>query len=149
MSRRQRRVIPFSLNSPQSDGEIFMDDNFQELDAQSSARDAALSFPNSMFRVGEFVAKVKDTFHVNGHNALVNSLAQKGGIPSNLVDWFNQGIDCEILKPDARGWRKGKIRIKVTVEFCPEQPEELDENPDSADGKSDSSLDDIRQMINE
>lgn len=149
MSRRRRRVIPFSLNSFQSSGEFFMDDNFQELDVQASDRDAALSFPNSMFRVGEFVAKVKDTFHVNGHNALVNSLNQKGGIPSNLTDWFEQGIDCEILKPDAKGWRKGKIRIKVSVEFCPEEVEDLIEVTDSVDGTSDSSLDDIRQMISE
>lgn len=149
MSRRQRRITSLSLNSSQSDSEFFMDDNFQELDAQSSDKDAALSFPNSMFRAGEFVAKVKDTFHVNGHNALVNSLNQKGGIPSNLIDWFEQGIDCEILKPDAKGWRKGKIRIKVSVEFCPEEVEDLIEVTDSVDGTSDSSLDDIRQAIAE
>jgi hypothetical protein len=122
---------------------------FQEFSDAPLDQETALSFPNSMFRVVEFVAKVKDAFHINGHNALVNSLAQRGGIPSNPKDWFDQGIDCEILKPDAKGWKKGKIRIQVSVEFCPEQPEELVETSDSADSKSNSSLDDIRQMINE
>ncbi|MEM9925728.1 MAG: KGK domain-containing protein [Cyanobacteria bacterium P01_D01_bin.50] len=34
---------------------------------------------------------------------------------------FNEGIDCEILKLGARGWKKGKVRI--CVEFCAEEPE--------------------------
>ncbi|MGB3651892.1 MAG: KGK domain-containing protein [Rivularia sp. (in: cyanobacteria)] len=34
---------------------------------------------------------------------------------------FDEGIDCEILKLGARGWKKGKVRI--CVEFCPEEPE--------------------------
>ena len=34
---------------------------------------------------------------------------------------FDQGIDCEILRLGARGWKKGKVRI--CVEFCPEEPE--------------------------
>ncbi|MEM1394663.1 MAG: KGK domain-containing protein [Cyanobacteria bacterium P01_D01_bin.116] len=34
---------------------------------------------------------------------------------------FDEGIDCEILKLGARGWKKGKVRI--CVEFSPEEPE--------------------------
>jgi len=37
------------------------------------------------------------------------------------ASFFDEGIDCEILKLGARGWKKGKVRI--CVEFCPEEPE--------------------------
>ncbi len=34
---------------------------------------------------------------------------------------FDEGVDCEILRLGARGWKKGKVRI--CVEFCAEEPE--------------------------
>lgn len=38
-------------------------------------------------------------------------------------EWFNQGKSCEILKLGSTGWQKGKVRLKVIVEFCPDEPE--------------------------
>lgn len=31
------------------------------------------------------------------------------------------GLELEILKLDAKGWRKGKVRL--SVEFCPDEPD--------------------------
>jgi hypothetical protein len=56
--------------------------------------------------------------------------------------WFSEGGECEVLRPGPQGWQKGKIRIRVKVdlEFCPDEPE---------GAQAESPLDDIRQMINE
>lgn len=64
--------------------------------------------------------------------------------------WFGDGIDCEILKPGAADWQKGRIRIKlnVSLEFCPdEEAEETLANNEQETGQSGSPLDDIRSMI--
>ncbi len=46
--------------------------------------------------------------------------------------WLNEGLECEVLKLGEKQWQKGKLRVNVTLEFCPDQIE--------------SPLDDIRQM---
>lgn len=54
--------------------------------------------------------------------------------------WFDEGIDCEVLKPGTKGWQKGKLKLKVTLEFVPDEPNI---------NEQDSPLDDLRRMINE
>ncbi|WP_430685357.1 KGK domain-containing protein [Leptolyngbya sp. AN02str] len=34
--------------------------------------------------------------------------------------WFQDGIDCETLRLSAPQWQKGKIRLRVVVEFVPD-----------------------------
>lgn len=46
--------------------------------------------------------------------------------------WAGEGVPCEILQLGAKGWRKGKVRMRIELEFCPDEPE--------------SPLDDIRQI---
>lgn len=123
-----------------------MQNKFQELSDTPLDKEAALSFPNSMFKLGDFLSKVQETFPVPGYQALSAALNSKGGIPGSWPDWFNQGVDCEILRPDAKGWRKGKIRIRIAVEFCPDELEEVAEGVDLLNEQSESPLDDIRQM---
>ncbi|MBD2097050.1 KGK domain-containing protein [Trichocoleus sp. FACHB-591] len=60
---------------------------------------------------------------------------------------LNEGLSCEALRFGSQNWRKGKMRVKVSVEFCPDEAEELIEDGKSLNGESKSSLDDIRQMI--
>jgi KGK domain len=37
-------------------------------------------------------------------------------------DWFtDRGIDCEALRFGSKGWQKGRIRL--SLEFCPDEPE--------------------------
>ncbi|MBD1861185.1 hypothetical protein H6F72_05825 [Trichocoleus sp. FACHB-46] len=51
-----------------------------------------------------------------------------------------------MLRPDAKGWKKGKLRIRIAVEFSPDESEEAIENVDLLNGKAELPLDDIRQM---
>lgn len=46
--------------------------------------------------------------------------------------WLEEGLECEILKLGSGKWQKGKVRVNITVEFCPDEIE--------------SPLDGIRQM---
>jgi hypothetical protein len=54
--------------------------------------------------------------------------------------WLLDGIDCEMLQIEAKGWQKGKIKInlQVSLEFCPNEPEIE---------KIESPLDDLRKII--
>ncbi|NES04447.1 MAG: hypothetical protein F6K22_17395 [Okeania sp. SIO2F4] len=78
---------------------------------------------------------------------------------------FEEGVDCKVLKYGAKEWQSGKIKVKVTVEFCPDEPEEKieekassqseNEAENSGDNNSEyletevSPLDDLRQKFNQ
>jgi len=55
---------------------------------------------------------------------------------------LSDGIDCEILEPGAKGWQKGKMRLRVNVEvaFIREEAEPETTEPESP-------LDDLRQKL--
>ncbi len=117
---------------------------FEPLNSESEDKDTALSFSKSMLKLGKFIAEVKKAFESKGLDALGDALKHRGGIPvwgdNERERWLGEGVDCEILKIGAKGWQKGKIRIKVTLEFCSDEPEI---------SQPESPLDDIRQMINQ
>ncbi|TAG01984.1 MAG: hypothetical protein EAZ39_25165 [Oscillatoriales cyanobacterium] len=60
-------------------------------------------------------------------------------------------MDCEILRVGAQGWKKGKMKLKlnVTIEFCPDEPEveETPENNESETSQPESPLDDLRRQF--
>jgi hypothetical protein len=63
------------------------------------------------------------------------------------LNWFSQGVPCEVLRLDAKGWRKGKVRL--AIEFLPDEPE-VEEIPATNEiEQPESPLDDLRQMINQ
>lgn len=45
-------------------------------------------------------------------------------------EWMDQGVECETLKLGEKQWVKGKIKVRVVVEFEPDEavkpPSELD-----------------------
>ncbi len=62
---------------------------------------------------------------------------------------FAQGIDCEALRFGQKSWQKGKVRIKVLVEFSPDEPEVEATQASNEINEPESPLDDLRQMINQ
>jgi hypothetical protein len=95
------------------------------------------------FRADEFVVRANKPFS----EGLVRN---RSGYPSDLPDkWFNTGIDSEILKLGAKNWQKGKVRIRVSLEFCPDEPEieEIVSNQLEV-APPESPLDDLRRMMN-
>lgn len=54
----------------------------------------------------------------------------------------SEGLDCQILKPNGRGWETGKLR--VVIEFCPDVPEMIAELATEQRVGTDSPLDALR-----
>lgn len=51
---------------------------------------------------------------------------------SSNQQWTNEGLAAKFLRLETSQWIKGKVRIRVVIEFCPDEPEpsppsELDE----------------------
>jgi hypothetical protein len=80
-----------------------------------------------MFKVGQFIDEAQ-------------KLLTGGRTDQRVVGWLVKGIDCEYLKLSKNKWQTGKVRVKVTLEFCPDESESLEPA---------SPLDDIRSMIND
>lgn len=61
--------------------------------------------------------------------------------------WLTEGIECKTLKPGAKSWQRGKVRI--TLEFCSEELDviETSENGELPASKANSPLEDLRQKI--
>jgi hypothetical protein len=56
----------------------------------------------------------------------------------------------------SKDWQKGKIRVKMIVEFCPDEPEEIEEEEAAAESQNGEledndfdSLDDLRKELNQ
>ncbi len=61
--------------------------------------------------------------------------------------WFSEGIDCKMLKPGAKNWQRGKVRINWEFESEDLEVTEISANGNLQASKVSSPLDDIRQMM--
>lgn len=116
-----------------------MSKNFERLDRENvvSVYSSQILVNNRTFTVSEMIA------------ALMPIVKEKSGNTwtEDKEQWFREGLDCKILKPGAKSWQRGKVRI--SLEFEPEELEvaEISENGESPATKTSSPLDDIRQMM--
>ncbi|MCT7989675.1 KGK domain-containing protein [Laspinema olomoucense] len=66
--------------------------------------------------------------------------------------WITEGVPAKTLRYGAKTWQEGKVRMRIIVEFCPDEPEvEEIAGPQELESLSEteSPLDDIRRMIDE
>ena len=85
------------------------------------------------------ISKIKNIIYTTFSNKIVGSVSSYISEISdfrNSKQWFLHGEECEILKAGSKGWQKGKLKVKVTLEFIPDEPEETK-----------SPLDDVRQEL--
>ncbi|WYL97602.2 MAG: KGK domain-containing protein [Gloeotrichia echinulata IR180] len=134
---------------------VDMEDGFKLLDYNDN--DVVL-FKDKAFKIGKVQKAIKDVFLGKFSDEISDSLSSHGveiypegklvgkSFYKNNTSWFNPGIECEILKIGSEGWRRGKFRLKVTLEFCPDEPEIL-QTPEIA--APESPLEDLRRQINE
>ena len=123
-------------------------DNFSQIFQESDSNLSVVSFgANITFKISRLL-QVANVILSNQALALIGEELKKQGIGSlaNIkTDYWNvNGIDAEILEPNAKAWKKGKIRMRVVLEFWPEESDE----EQSEIVSSTSPLDDIRQTIN-
>ncbi|MBD2085009.1 KGK domain-containing protein [Coleofasciculus sp. FACHB-542] len=97
-----------------------MNNGFERIEADNvlcvNTNTQRLLIQHPTFQVGEFI----------------NKMQAQVGATGEQIKWFSEGIDCKVLKPGAN-WKQGKVR--VSLEFCPDEPE--------------SPLEDIRQQLKE
>jgi len=88
--------------------------------------------------------------HINIAKFLINHASQHQETRKKL---FNESLDGEVLKFGADGWQKGKIRLRVTVEFCPDETEEIETSEEPKTNQVEindpDSLDDLRRELNQ
>ena len=121
-----------------------LQNNFQQIEHKDSK--AVVSFSNgTTFRINHFMGRLNDFFIQNVLVSLSEKLQQAGlGTPPNHQRTWNDSVDAEILEPHSGEWKKGKIRMRVILEFCPDEPEEINNDILQPDNNS---LDDIRKTI--
>lgn len=117
--------------------------NFQQLEHEESK--AVVSFDNgTTFKISNLMKQLNNLFTNSVLNNLSEHLKQAGlGTPPNHVNW-NNSVNAEILEPRSGVWKKGKLRMRIILEFCPDEPEQI--KIDNTQENS-SSLDDIRQTL--
>lgn len=97
-----------------------------------------ISFNNQNWvDINQLKAIIYQSFRQSAFAPIDVHIHQNHGL-RNSASWFNQGGECEILRAGSQGWQKGQIKIKVTLEFIPDEPEVIE-----------SPLDDVRQEINQ
>ncbi|HEY9905788.1 MAG TPA: KGK domain-containing protein [Candidatus Sericytochromatia bacterium] len=134
-----------------------MEENFS---LKNCDEDNVLSFGDNTFKVSKLKRAVKGALGNDLGMRFYDQLAYQGikidsailaprGVRDPYARWFNDGIDCEILQIGSKGWQKGKVRIKVSVEFYVEEDSEQLVSEPSEIELPESPLDDLRQMINQ
>ncbi len=97
--------------------------------------DDVIAFGEAMFRSGKLKKAIGQSFDGSVGRAIDQKLRQHGlEIPIRMIgstrlanehcQWFDEGINCEILDLATRRWCKGKVKVKVSVEFFVEDTEE-------------------------
>ncbi|TAD85144.1 MAG: KGK family protein [Oscillatoriales cyanobacterium] len=127
---------------------------------ENYGNDDVFSFQSTIFKVGR-LREIMSSSVVPRLESALQELCKTPGLTINTSkynpqfrcsdqqQWFCDGIDCEALKIGAKGWQKGKVKIRVIVEFCPDEPEveETSENNQLEIIPPESPLDDLRRQL--
>lgn len=112
----------------------------------------ALSVKDKVFKIVQIKEGIKKAFSeqlaqelYNALNSYGISIDPGGYLVGNKFyrhtdKWFDEGVDCELLKPTSKGWETGRLKINVTLEFIPNE---------SIVNETESPLDDLRRMMDE
>ena len=93
------------------------------------ADDDVISFKSGDYtiRIGNILKKIFNRFEnhrrsLHFENILINQDAEiKTSSVYNQHQWFEEGEECELLSVGDSGWRKGRLRISLNIEFIPDQ----------------------------
>ncbi len=113
-----------------------------------------LSLSPVLLKLEDLQHLIQQLLRSQGLNLINKDLAnqQKGQLnqSASYALFGDQGVDCEILKPGDSGWKKGKLRVKVYLEFEPDEPE-VDETIPTSENPQDAEiefpLDEVRKAI--
>ncbi|MCC5634321.1 KGK domain protein [Nostoc sp. CHAB 5844] len=130
---------------------------------KESSDEEVLSFGTLLCKLGKFKQIIDRALSIN-FSKIINDEFKLEGLDLKVIketgrrsdgqlkynwvnpDWFTRDVECETLKMGAKGWQKGKFRIKITLEFCLDEPE-IEQTSEITEPES--PLDDLRRMIHE
>lgn len=93
--------------------------------------DKAASFTrNATSTCGELLESLKDL-------AFVNSSVQR--------DEIENGVFCKVMLTKGGGWQKGRLRLRL--DFLPDEPEVPQQSPSIVPSQPESLLDDLRSHL--
>ncbi|MDJ0904190.1 MAG: KGK domain-containing protein [Xenococcus sp. MO_188.B8] len=120
--------------------------NFKQLEHEQDHLDTVVSFDNgTTFKVSKLMQQLNKFFQQSVLYKLPEKLMQVGlGTPPDYRNNWTSNVKAEILEPQSGKWKKGKVRMRVVLEFCPDEPEEVEITNNS---DNNNSLDDIRKHI--
>jgi KGK domain len=59
---------------------------------------------------GQTIGKTAQALHVDLAEKIVSS-----------ADWLGEGVECEVLRLGDKQWTKGRVRVRVIIEFDPDE----------------------------
>ncbi len=71
----------------------------------------------------------------------VDGISRLIGLSTEAMEILTKGIQCRVMTTQQQGWRLGKIRLKIELQFIPEESL-IDQSIDDFD----NSLDEIRKI---
>ncbi len=118
---------------------------------------SAISFDGKIYKVEEIAQVIRESKPSLGR--FISSFLQKSDKQihpgtnqesgeADYVSYFEEGIHFEILQPGSEEWVKGRMRLKISLEFVIDQPDLLDTETqsDAVELVNENSLDAIRQV---
>ncbi|MBD3886879.1 hypothetical protein IFO70_35195 [Phormidium tenue FACHB-886] len=135
-----------------------MSKEYTEIDLENQHKEAVFQFlhhrhygsarpvtTTSLVQAEEFCDIVTGEVKYKGAAAIDERLKQKGYSGAHAL--FSEGAACRILAPSAQGWQQGKLKIKISLEFYPDEETSSTDNGDAVGvNKTEPSLDQIREM---
>ena len=132
-----------------------MANKFVPLYGDQNKEEIVISSSSCLLKTGDFISIATEAFRNKCFETVQNNFVSqsKGSVSfrsnKEWSSWIEEGIDCKILGATTKGWKKGKVRIRVILEFCPEGSEEDWDNEGANTAQPKLPLDDIRKTITE
>ena len=108
--------------------------------------DDVISLSNKLCKLENFLLALNKFLKIEGEYGAASNLStilyqhQIENSTEDILLLLNEGVDSEVLKVAANGWKKGKFKINIALEFIPDEPE----TPEY-----ESPLDEIRREMNQ
>lgn len=100
-----------------------------------------------LIRISQLISKLNVILQNRLPQFFNGALIDFGLRSPSIHDWFQEGIDCAVLKIGSQKWCKGKLKISIVIEFIPDATDVNLQDKQPVGKQAESPLDEIRQMM--
>jgi hypothetical protein len=93
---------------------------------------------------GSHVYNIEQRFQISRlfeFGEFIDGISKVISLSTEAMELLTEGIQCRVMTTRQQGWRFGKIRLKIELQFIPDEPL-TEQNTDNFD----SPLDEIRKI---